>query len=316
MQTLYHSDNDQVELASSADQYREYLAVELGGVAVPIEFDQIDYIGCGHIQSHPAIMQAGGGGEYRYPDGHYVRAKGSLSGNAGEGVAVALHEDDDQVSIKSTADQYKGYFAAEVGGVRVPIVYDDLEYLSCDTIASAPAIIDVDSPTGYQFSENGVHYVEANTVLVGADSDKIGTLLHSDQNSVRAHSSIDQFRNFLSAEIDGVAVPIEYDFIDFISCDQIKSHPVIVDNGTSVGYYFGTGEHSTVEDIYPMFDYEEHTKKPLPGWAGDGEYESYEQANAIVNFDDAGLGFHAEKTVQVGQDYLLADEFLPAQDMD
>ena len=48
-------DDDQVEWKSSAKQYAEFLAVLKGGTWLPISFDQIDYIDCSHIASHPAI---------------------------------------------------------------------------------------------------------------------------------------------------------------------------------------------------------------------------------------------------------------------
>jgi hypothetical protein len=141
-------------------------------------------------------------------------------------------------------------------------------------------------------------------------------LFHDDERKVNAHSSIDQFKDFFSVYTGGEWIPIEYDYIDYINCGKVVSHPVIVDTGDHIGYFYAVGECSTVEDEYPMFDYEEIVTKPLPEFQGEGEYEAYEKDDVIVNFDNAALGLRNVNRYRIGQDYLLADEFLPADDVE
>ena len=141
-------------------------------------------------------------------------------------------------------------------------------------------------------------------------------LFHDDKRTVNAHSSIDQFRDFFSVNIGGEWVPIEYDYIDYINCDEVVSHPVIIDTGDYIGYYFPVGECSDMDDTYPLFDYEEVVKLPLSEFQGEGEYEAYEKDDVIVNFDNAALGIRNNNTYRIGQDYLIADEFLPADDVE
>lgn len=55
MQVLKSQDDNQTEWKSSAKQYGDFLAVLRGGTWMPISFDMLDYIDCGHIVSHEAI---------------------------------------------------------------------------------------------------------------------------------------------------------------------------------------------------------------------------------------------------------------------
>lgn len=142
-------------------------------------------------------------------------------------------------------------------------------------------------------------------------------LFHEDERSVKAHSSIDQFRGFLSVEIGGAWTPIEYDYIDYIDCGKVVSHPVIVSLGDDIGYYFQDGECTQAETMYPTFDREGVVLKELPECMGEGFYEAYEKHQEIANFDDGtALGTRNVSKLRIGQDYFLADEILPADDID
>ena len=313
MQILYHDDNAQVEVASSVDQYKGFFSAEVGGVKVPLEYDSIDFISCGQVASTPSILMISGD-VYKYPEGHLVRAKEKIEGEDASSIEIGIHEDDNQVELKSSVDQYKGFFSAEVGGVKRPIEYDNINFINCDEVNSSASIIDVSDEAGYR--KPAGHYVEAKKILGGEDGDAMGVLMHDDKNLVRVHSSIDQFKNFLADYHNGVYLPIEFDQIDFINCGQVVSHPIIVDNGDNIGYYFSDGFQEHVFDEYPMFDSEEVVMRDLPEWAGEGQYEAYENKDAIANFDNASLGTRNHVPIQIGQDYYLADEILPAEDFE
>ena len=55
-------------------------------------------------------------------------------------------------------------------------------------------------------------------------------ILYPDEGSeqVHRHSSIDQFRGFLSVMKKGGWAPIVFDQLDGINCEDIVSHPVII----------------------------------------------------------------------------------------
>lgn len=89
-------------------------------------------------------------------------------------------------------------------------------------------------------------------------------LFHDDNPMVHEHSSVDQFKNSLSAYRGGAWYPIEFDQIDYIDCDHVVSHPIIIDDD-EIGFYF----------------------------------------------PDAFCG-----ALRVGQHYYLADEILPADDIE
>lgn len=313
MQILYHEDDAQVEVASSVDQYDGYFSAERGGVKIPLEYDYIDFINCDKVASTPVVINISGD-NFRYPDGHLIKAKEKLEGDNASVLEIGMHDDDNQVELKSSVDQYGGFFSAEVGGVKRPIEYDNINYINCDEVNSSASVIDVSDKAGYHKPEG--HYVEAKSIISGEDADKIGVLMHGDKHFVKVHSSIDQFKNFLSDYRNGVYIPIEFDQIDYINCDKVASHPVIVDNGGSIGYYFSDGFQEHVFDEYPMFDHEELVTKDLPEWAGEGQYEAYEDNDVIANFDNASLGTRNYMPIQIGQDYYLADEILPAADDD
>lgn len=73
MKFLTADENNQAEWHSSIAQYREqpFLTGEVGGVALPIVSDYIDYIDCDHIESHLVSMATSDDIGYEFPVGHY-----------------------------------------------------------------------------------------------------------------------------------------------------------------------------------------------------------------------------------------------------
>lgn len=144
---------------------------------------------------------------------------------------------------------------------------------------------------------------------------KIPILYHEDDRKIHAHSSIDQFRNFLSVYERGGWTPIEFQEIDYIDCDKIVSHPIIVKFGFDIGYYFQDGECTLTSDEYPIFRERGIVLKELPECMGEGFYQAYEDKREIINFgSSSALGTHTVQRLRIGQDYLLAEDFLPPDD--
>lgn len=134
---------------------------------------------------------------------------------------------------------------------------------------------------------------------------------------VHRHSSIDQFRGFLSTMVKGGWAPIVFDQLDGINCETIISHPVIISFGGDVGYIFPEAHCTYASDHFVTVDKEGVEQKLLPEcFGGGGEfYDEFIKSNSFINFsNDSSLGIHNTKTTRTGLSYVTADENLPAVD--
>lgn len=143
-------------------------------------------------------------------------------------------------------------------------------------------------------------------------------ILYPDENpQVHRHSSIDQFKGFISVYKEGGWAPIVFDQIDGITCDTVESHPIIVSFGDDLGYVFPEAHCTFASDKFIYFDKEGVEHKLLPEcMGGKGEfYDYYVNKNSFLNFDsDASLGVHNKQVLRTGLDYVIADETLPSDD--
>ena len=198
MEVLYHDDGAESFNRSSADKYDGFLAVELGGVKVPVEFDNVDYISCGEVHTTPAIVNVSNKSGYtEYPNGHFVSSS-ILTGDDADDMAIAFHSDDDQVIVESSEAQFKNFLSVDNGAEKVPIEYDQINYIDCNQVDTSSAIVSTASD-GYIYPSG--HLVRAKTNIDGEDMDARSILYNEDKSGVRVHSSIDQFSTFLSAEV-------------------------------------------------------------------------------------------------------------------
>lgn len=136
-----------------------------------------------------------------------------------------------------------------------------------------------------------------------------------DDAQVHRHSSIDQFRGFLSTMVKGGWTPIVFDQLDGINCETIISHPVIISWGDDLGYIFPEAHCTYASDHFIYTDKEGVESKILPEcFGGGGEfYDKFVKSFSFTNFDDdTSLGVHNQTTLRVGLDYVRADETLPA----
>lgn len=134
---------------------------------------------------------------------------------------------------------------------------------------------------------------------------------------VHRHSSIDQFRGFISTMVKGGWAPIVFDQLDGINCETIISHPVIISFGGDVGYIFPEAHCSYASDHFVVVDKEGVEQKLLPEcFGGGGEfYDEFIKSNSFINFsNDSSVGVHNTKTTRTGLSYATADENLPAVD--
>lgn len=134
---------------------------------------------------------------------------------------------------------------------------------------------------------------------------------------VHRHSSIDQFKGYLSVMSQGGWTPIVFDQLDGITCETIFSHPVVISFVDDVRYTFPEAHCKRFSDKLIYFDKSGVEQQLLPEcMGGSGEfYEQFVKSNPFINFDDdSSLGLTGETELRVGLDYVLADKNLPPVD--
>ena len=143
---------------------------------------------------------------------------------------------------------------------------------------------------------------------------KANYLNDADHDDIHRLSSIDQYHNFISIEKGGKAVPIRFDSLDWINCEGIKTHPVIVSDGTDIGFHFPVGHYTYFTDTYLIGDRKEVVVEQMPHWYGEGWYEKALNQKVFTNFDGCSLGERNRVDLTIGLDYILTDEVLDDAD--
>lgn len=138
-------------------------------------------------------------------------------------------------------------------------------------------------------------------------------LYPTDDAQVHRHSSIDQFRGFLSTMVKGGWAPIVFDQLDGVVCDAVKYHPVVIAFGND-SFIYPEGRCGYTSETFIYTDKEGVETKLLPEcFGGGGEfYDTFVKSNSFINFDDdSSLGVHNQTTLRIGLSYVKADENLP-----
>ena len=133
-------------------------------------------------------------------------------------------------------------------------------------------------------------------------------LFADENNQAEWHSSINQYkdREYFTGLAGGVALPIVSDYIDYIDCDHIESHPVSMSMGDDIGYDFPVGHYRYTTDQYVLVDHEGTETRLLPAWFGEGFYKAHVDKEAFTNFDNGALAVHNEENLRVGLEYAVA----------
>ena len=126
-----------------------------------------------------------------------------------------------------------------------------------------------------------------------------------ENNQAEWKSSAYQYkdREFLTGEVGGVTLPIVFDYIDYIDCDHIESHPVTLTLGDDIGYDFPVGHYKYTTDQYVLVDHSGVETKMLPAWFGEGFYKEYVDKLAFTNFDNGALAIRNEENLRIGLEY-------------
>lgn len=125
-------------------------------------------------------------------------------------------------------------------------------------------------------------------------------------------SSISQARENKLSISNGVGqfFPIVFDNLDYIDCDRVKSHPVIVSTVDELDYEYPVRECTYYTDDYVYVDEHGTELRKLPHWFGDAFYTKYVDTNNFINFDTEAFGTRNKETVQSGLHYVESTETL------
>ena len=93
-----------------------------------------------------------------------------------------------------------------------------------------------------------------------------------------------QYSGYYSVYENSKWVPIQFDYLDYIDCDKVVTHPIIIEFDDVIGYHFPIGECHITEDEYPLFDQHRVEYEELPECMGDGFYRAYKGDKEIKTF--------------------------------
>lgn len=131
---------------------------------------------------------------------------------------------------------------------------------------------------------------------------------------IERKSSIKQYDSVLAVQKAGVWLPIVSDMIDYIDCDGVHSHEVILtDNDDYIGYEYPVEQVCYYTADYTKSDKVEDVIEQLPEWFGNGFYEKHISEETLTNSDENALGVQNKTELTIGLDYYLAKNKLPAE---
>lgn len=134
----------------------------------------------------------------------------------------------------------------------------------------------------------------------------------SDDRRIEKKSSVDQYRRFLSVYKQGGWVPISYDVLESITCNEVRSHRAIAtDDENWNGYHYPIAYCKRAGGTYLLTDKQGTELKDLPEWQGKGKYEAFIDEQRVNNADNEAVGTSKSVTYKVGLDYYRAKSTLP-----
>lgn len=131
---------------------------------------------------------------------------------------------------------------------------------------------------------------------------------------IERKSSIKQYDSVLATQKAGVWLPIVSDMVDYVDCDGVHSHEVILtDNDDYIGYEYPVENVCYYTADYTLSDRIEDVIEQLPEWFWNGFYEKHISGETFTNSDENALGSQNKVELTVGLDYYLAKKKLPVE---
>lgn len=130
----------------------------------------------------------------------------------------------------------------------------------------------------------------------------------ADEHNVDIKSSISQAKDTKFSVSNGVGgyLPIVSDKLDYIDCDKVKSHRIIMSLIDELDYQYPVDECIYWTDEYIYSDGTRTELRTLPHWAGEGFFQKYVDTHAFIVSDKETLGTRNKQKVQIGLSYASA----------
>lgn len=130
----------------------------------------------------------------------------------------------------------------------------------------------------------------------------------ADEHNVDIKSSISQAKDTKFSVSNGVGgyLPIVSDKLDYINCDEVKSHRIIMSLTDELDYQYPVDECIYWTDEYIYSDGTRTELRTLPHWAGEGFFQKYVDTNSFIISDKETLGTRNKQKVQIGLSYASA----------
>lgn len=136
--------------------YKDYLSVLMANKWVPIEYDALDSISCGHVKTHKEIVTDDEKNDANsITDCSYftiLTSPGKSVADDAERAQILTAEEKPGVFWHSSISQHKNTLSVMQRGEWVPISYDVLDYIACDKVACHPAVVTDGDDIGFDFS--------------------------------------------------------------------------------------------------------------------------------------------------------------------
>lgn len=134
----------------------------------------------------------------------------------------------------------------------------------------------------------------------------------ADEHRTITKSSISQARDTKLSLSNGIGqfIPIVFDNLDYIDCDKVMSHKIMVSDSDELSFEYPVKECTYYIDKYVYSDEEGTELKEMPEWFGAGFYRAYVNRNDFTNFDYEAFGIRNIQTLQGGLHYTIASDTL------
>lgn len=145
---------------------------------------------------------------------------------------ITLLEPDEELTFnrRSIGVQHRNKLSVFRGGQWAPIVYDVLDYIDCNKVVSHKAIV-TDDETDNGFDERGSYFtiLSSSGGVAEAEAERPAAFLEPDEELALSRvSRSNQYRDGVAVLKGGEWTPIQFDVLDYIDCDKVKTHKALL----------------------------------------------------------------------------------------
>lgn len=143
----------------------------------------------------------------------------------------------------------------------------------------------------------------------------------SDAPTVSRLSSANQYQNFLGVKRNGIYCPLVFDQLDGIVCGKVHSHKIMIYFDDWIGYHFPVKKCRYKKAQYMIARNQNEILELLPEIFGRGDCwhrnfveNKIDKTGVLIGENGRAVGIESEKELNIGLDYMLADDSLEPVD--